>query len=114
MYSLWVFRVAAWWLVGARLVAVVEVFFLFSFSLLVKGLANVNRYNTFFVLYPIGISSECLFMYLALDHAEKYVHEYYKWFLVLVLGIYVPGSYILYTHMMAQRRRVMRGKSRVD
>lgn len=53
-------------------------------------------------------------MYLSLDHAEKYVHEYYKWFLMLVMGIYVPGSYILYTHMMAQRRRVMRGKSRVD
>ncbi|PCG92679.1 Protein-tyrosine phosphatase-like, PTPLA [Penicillium occitanis (nom. inval.)] len=71
-------------------------------------------YNTFFVLYPIGISSECVFMYFSLDHAEKYVHEYYKWFLMLVMGIYVPGSYILYTHMMAQRRRVMRGKSRVD
>ncbi|EED15003.1 phosphatase-like protein (PTPLA), putative [Talaromyces stipitatus ATCC 10500] len=72
------------------------------------------RYNTFFVLYPIGIASECVFMYISLGHAERYVHKYYKWFLVIVMGIYVPGSYILYTHMMAQRRRVMRGKTRVD
>ncbi|CAC9888407.1 unnamed protein product [Aureobasidium pullulans] len=33
------------------------------------------RYNTFFILYPLGISS----------------------------------SYILFTHMMAQRRKIMRG-----
>ena len=29
------------------------------------------RYNTFFVLYPIGISSECMLMYLALGPAAK-------------------------------------------
>lgn len=27
---------------------------------------------------------------------------------------FVLGSYILYTHMMAQRKRIMRGKNRVD
>ncbi|OKL55893.1 hypothetical protein UA08_08947 [Talaromyces atroroseus] len=72
------------------------------------------RYNTFFVLYPIGIASECVFMYFSLGHAEKYVHVYYKWVMMGIMAIYVPGSYILYTHMMSQRRRVMRGKSRVD
>ncbi|KAL7927924.1 hypothetical protein ACQKWADRAFT_318007 [Trichoderma austrokoningii] len=44
------------------------------------------RYNTFFILYPVGILSECSLVYLA-----------------------ARSAYILYTHMMAQRRKVMRG-----
>jgi hypothetical protein len=28
------------------------------------------------------------------------------------LGLKITGSYVLYTHMMAQRRRVLRGKQR--
>ena len=32
--------------------------------------------------------------------------------LKLVLLIYVPGSYILYTHMMTQRRKVLKGKGK--
>jgi len=69
------------------------------------------RYNTFFVLYPIGISSECLLMYLALKPAAK---EGLSMDLLLkvVLFIYVPGSYILYTHMMTQRRKVLKGKGK--
>lgn len=69
------------------------------------------RYNTFFVLYPIGISSECVLVYLALEPAQEWQNGY-DWVLKAVLAIYVPGSYILYTHMMAQRRKVMKGKSK--
>jgi very-long-chain (3R)-3-hydroxyacyl-CoA dehydratase len=69
------------------------------------------RYNTFFVLYPIGISSECVLMYLALEPAAKQGRGI-DWLLKAVLLIYVPGSYILYTHMMAQRRKVLKGKSK--
>jgi len=69
------------------------------------------RYNTFFVLYPIGISSECVLMYLALEPAQD-MEIGYDWLLKAVLAIYVPGSYILYTHMMAQRRKTMKGKSK--
>ncbi|KAL6248533.1 hypothetical protein RBB50_004788 [Rhinocladiella similis] len=69
------------------------------------------RYNTFFVLYPIGITSECLLMYLALTPAQKQGKNV-DWLLKAVLGIYVPGSYILYTHMMRQRRKVMKGKGK--
>ncbi len=69
------------------------------------------RYNTFFVLYPIGISSECALMYLALKPAEKQGKKV-DWLLKSVLLIYIPGSYILYTHMMAQRRKVMKGKGK--
>ncbi|KAK6384516.1 hypothetical protein LTS17_002079 [Exophiala oligosperma] len=69
------------------------------------------RYNTFFVLYPIGITSECLLMYLALTPAQKQGKNV-DWLLKAVLGVYVPGSYILYTHMMRQRRKVMKGKGK--
>ncbi|OXV09779.1 hypothetical protein Egran_02459 [Elaphomyces granulatus] len=71
------------------------------------------RYNTFYVLYPIGISSECILIWKALKPAAK-LHPLYQWFLVAILVIYVPGSYILYTHMIAQRQRVMRGKKRAN
>ena len=69
------------------------------------------RYNTFFVLYPIGISSECWLMYLAIKPAEvegKRVDLFFK----AVLLVYVPGSYVLYTHMMRQRRKVLKGKGK--
>ncbi|KIW64518.1 hypothetical protein PV04_09446 [Phialophora macrospora] len=69
------------------------------------------RYNTFFVLYPIGISSECILMFLALGPAKQQ-GKLVDLLLKLVLVIYVPGSYILYTHMMVQRRKVMKGKGK--
>ncbi|KAJ5221504.1 uncharacterized protein N7469_010391 [Penicillium citrinum] len=71
------------------------------------------RYNTFYVLYPVGISSECALVYLALGPAGE-IEPLLKWFLIAVLAIYVPGSYVLYTHMIAQRRKVLRGKKRAD
>ena len=48
------------------------------------------RYNTFFVLYPLGISSECWLIYLALTPAERSA-PWYNMFLKAVLLIYVPG-----------------------
>ena len=71
------------------------------------------RYNTFYVLYPQGISSECWLIYLSLDPAAK-KEPMYNMFLKVVLLIYIPGSYILYTHMMSQRKRVLKGKGKVN
>ncbi|KAF4944402.1 hypothetical protein FGADI_12712 [Fusarium gaditjirri] len=65
------------------------------------------RYNTFFVLYPIGIFSECTLIWFATEPAG-HINELYKWALYAILAIYVPGSYVLYTYMMNQRRKVMR------
>lgn len=82
------------------------------------------RYNTFFVLYPLGISSECWLVWKASGPAEE-VSPALKWGLIGVLVIYIPGmlsrvkivmkeadgiagSYILFTHMMAQRKKVMK------
>ncbi|KAL4984945.1 tyrosine phosphatase-like protein [Aspergillus falconensis] len=62
------------------------------------------RYNTFYVLYPVGISSECALAFKALGPAKVF-HPIYWWFVVAVLAIYVPGSYVMYTHMIRQRRK---------
>ena len=67
------------------------------------------RYNTFFVLYPMGISSECWLVYSATGPARKQRGQELEWALYAILAIYVPGAYVLYTHMMAQRRKVLKG-----
>lgn len=71
---------------------------------------TILRYSTFLILYPIGISSEVRLVYLAATTpgAAESLHPYYPYVLYAVLAIYVPGSYILYTYMLAQRRKVLR------
>ncbi len=64
------------------------------------------RYNTFYVLYPVGIASECALICKASLVADR-------WELLAfwgILALYVPGSWVLFTHMMRQRRKVSRGK----
>ncbi|KAH8428317.1 protein tyrosine phosphatase-like domain-containing protein [Aspergillus melleus] len=68
------------------------------------------RYNTFYILYPLGITSECVLVVKALAPAGE-LEPLYQWFLIAVLGIYVPGSYILYTHMIAQRKKVLKKRA---
>ena len=48
------------------------------------------RYNTFFVLYPLGISSECWLMYKAIDPAQSW-NLAYGYVIKAILFIYVPG-----------------------
>jgi very-long-chain (3R)-3-hydroxyacyl-CoA dehydratase len=56
------------------------------------------RYNTFLVLYPLGV---------ACGPAGK-VNELYAYGLYAILAIYVPGFYVLFTHMLKQRARLQR------
>jgi very-long-chain (3R)-3-hydroxyacyl-CoA dehydratase len=71
------------------------------------------RYNTFYVLYPLGISSECWLLYVALGPAEKDTKlKGYDLFLKAMLLFYIPGSYIMYMHMMSQRKKVLKGKDK--
>ena len=87
------------------------------------------RYNTFYPLYPLGITSECVLVWKAYTFASQTASTstsptnlfgtgtrgwesrawMYGWIYLIILLVYVPGSWVLYTHMMAQRRRVMRG-----
>ncbi|KAL4803686.1 tyrosine phosphatase-like protein [Aspergillus unguis] len=71
------------------------------------------RYNTFYILYPVGISSECTLAFKALGPAKEF-HELYWWFIVAVLAIYVPGSYVMYTHMIGQRRRTAKKENKKE
>ncbi|CZS98895.1 hypothetical protein WAI453_008496 [Rhynchosporium graminicola] len=84
-------------------------YFVFTLSGYSPGFISWLRYNLFFVLYPLGISSECWLIYKATEPAKKIRMEL-GWLLQLILFVYVPGSYVLFTHMMAQRRKVMKGK----
>ena len=53
------------------------------------------RYNTFFVLYPIGITSECILIFKTIGPAlEQNFLLGALW--VVVLLVYVPGTYIVY------------------
>ncbi|OLN83685.1 putative very-long-chain (3R)-3-hydroxyacyl-CoA dehydratase 2 [Colletotrichum chlorophyti] len=65
------------------------------------------RYNTFFVLYPIGITSECALIYYSSGPLKEW-GAIFPWVAYGILAVYVPGSYILYTYMMKQRKKVMR------
>lgn len=47
------------------------------------------RYNTFYVLYPVGISSECVLIWKASMVAERPLQLVF-WG---VLGVYVPGKF---------------------
>lgn len=71
------------------------------------------RYSAFFLMYPLGIGSEWVLLLKASFAAGVGEGEWavvVQWALWGVLAVYVPGSYVLFTHMMAQRRKVMRGK----
>lgn len=48
------------------------------------------RYNTFFVLYPVGILSECSLVYMATAPAGVR-SPFEKYLLYAILVIYVPG-----------------------
>ncbi len=67
---------------------------------------TVLRYSTFTVLYPVGISSECLMIWSARAPAAA-LHPLLPWALYAVLAIYIPGSYVMYTYMLRQRRKVL-------
>ena len=50
------------------------------------------RYNTFFVLYPIGITSECVIIYKSIEPATEEFGALGNagW---VALAIYVPGKF---------------------
>jgi very-long-chain (3R)-3-hydroxyacyl-CoA dehydratase len=65
------------------------------------------RYNTFLVLYPLGVASECWLVWRAISPASK-ENELFGYGLYAVLAIYVPGFYVLFTHMLKQRARLQK------
>ena len=72
---------------------------------------HTHRYNTFLVLYPLGVASETWLIYKAIPQASK-VDEKFGWGLWAVLASYVPGFYTLFTYMLSQRRRILRAEKK--
>ncbi|KAL2061125.1 hypothetical protein VTL71DRAFT_7398 [Oculimacula yallundae] len=64
------------------------------------------RYSAFVALYPIGFLSEAWLVYICLTQAGD-IGSVYRMYLFLGLVSYVPLGYILYTHMLVQRRKVL-------
>ncbi|KAG5980940.1 hypothetical protein E4U43_006678 [Claviceps pusilla] len=86
-------------------------YFALSLTGMLPPLLTWVRYTTFYVLYPLGITSECMLVYGATGPARYASNSgggVAVAVLYAILAIYVPGSYILFTHMMKQRRKVMR------
>ncbi|BFZ59494.1 hypothetical protein YB2330_000505 [Saitoella coloradoensis] len=65
------------------------------------------RYNTFFILYPLGAGSEAWLVKRSLGQADAW-NPMYGYLLRAILVIYVPGFYTMFTHMIGQRRKVMK------
>ncbi|KAK7870180.1 hypothetical protein R5R35_012735 [Gryllus longicercus] len=79
------------------------------------------RYTTFIALYPIGVTGELLCLYAA----QSYVAANQMWsvgmpnflnftfsyhyFMLIIMGLYVPLFPQMYLHMFAQRRKVLGG-----
>lgn len=54
------------------------------------------RYNAFFILYPLGISSECWLIYKAMGPAGSLAWgREIGWGLKWILGVYVPGEFVV-------------------
>lgn len=92
----------------------------------VPSFLKTIRYSTFIPLYPSGITGEVLCILKALPAVEKsriysvfmpnsinFAFDYY-YFLYLVLATYVPGSYIMYTYMLAQRKKQLAPANKDD
>ncbi|KAF2743191.1 PTPLA-domain-containing protein [Sporormia fimetaria CBS 119925] len=75
----------------------------------VPGFLTWLRYNTFFVLYPLGVASETWLIYRAIPAAQK-LNPAFAYALWGILATYIPGFYTLFTHMLRQRSKVMKAK----
>ncbi|EGF80962.1 hypothetical protein BATDEDRAFT_88218 [Batrachochytrium dendrobatidis JAM81] len=64
------------------------------------------RYTFFYVLYPIGAGSELWLLMRSWDSARQYSTLLY-YTLVGMAALYPPGFYVMYSHMIKQRRKYL-------
>ncbi|KAL4873376.1 tyrosine phosphatase-like protein [Aspergillus spectabilis] len=62
------------------------------------------RYSLFIILYPIGIGSEWWLMFRAAGATDAVAVRGVFWF---CLGLYGPGSVMMYSYMLKQRRKTL-------
>lgn len=56
------------------------------------------RYNTFYVLYPVGIASEMLLIFKASEVAENWL----QWVFLGILLAYIPGLHSPFGHVISE------------
>ncbi|CAG98423.1 enoyl-CoA hydratase PHS1 [Kluyveromyces lactis] len=97
-------------LLSAWCIAEIVRYMFYFFNLVAQAptVLVVLRYNMFYVLYPLGVGSELFIIYSALPLAEAKYNILYKYFLIAGMLAYIPGFPVLFSHMVAQRRKVMR------
>lgn len=78
-------------------------YFTFTLNGYTPGFLTWLRYNTFSVLYPMGISSECWLIYSAITPGKQWRKEY-AWAMQLILLIYIPGKSLNYTRLQIYSR----------
>ncbi|KAL4928449.1 putative membrane protein [Aspergillus undulatus] len=71
----------------------------------VPGLLKWLRYSLFMGLYPVGIASEWWLMYRAMGVTDNML---VKGIFCFFLGLYAPGSVMMYSYMLKQRRKTLR------
>ncbi|KAH8896742.1 PTPLA-domain-containing protein [Thozetella sp. PMI_491] len=71
------------------------------------------RYNIFLVLYPIGFLSEIRLVYAVIE-PSKSRNPLYQYLLWLGLSIYPIAFYILFGHMLSQRKKSKRKSTKKD
>ncbi|KAF7793953.1 hypothetical protein EIP86_005077 [Pleurotus ostreatoroseus] len=70
------------------------------------------RYTAFYALYPLGAGSEAFLIWSTLPWGvPPYAWAPHDVLRAALFGVWWPSLYVLYTHMMKQRRRVL-GKAR--
>lgn len=64
------------------------------------------RYSLFFVLYPLGAGSEAYLLLVVTPFTSKY-SAFGPYVSYAILAIYLPGFYVMYSHMIRQRRKYL-------
>ncbi|SMN21717.1 similar to Saccharomyces cerevisiae YJL097W PHS1 Essential 3-hydroxyacyl-CoA dehydratase of the ER membrane, involved in elongation of very long-chain fatty acids [Maudiozyma saulgeensis] len=83
-------------------------FFTLSFKSGPPTILLFLRYNLFLILYPTGVASELTLIYSSLSVAEQKYSVYAKYCLIFSMLTYLPGLPMLFSHMVVQRRKVMK------
>ncbi|KAK7196415.1 protein tyrosine phosphatase [Novymonas esmeraldas] len=78
------------------------------------------RYSAFMVLYPVGITGEIGCLYKALPFIQEhkpwtvelpnrmnFTFSWYNTVWFTLLGVYPYGSYVMYSYMLSQRRKML-------
>ncbi|KAI9306738.1 tyrosine phosphatase-like protein [Cunninghamella echinulata] len=86
-------------------------FYAFNLKGSVPSFISWARYNFFLVLYPTGVSSELIMIYLSLPYAKAFHPVLYYGLIASALS-YIPGFPVLFSHLWVQRKKYFKGTAK--